>query len=117
MVGTVVLFVVHSWPAPDPATGEETGRIISARRATAHERRAYEEGDKRSTAKILAQPQGRAVHHVSTVLQASRLGWPAALIHSAGGGGGGFPSNQINSTNQIKKWATSRMPLASHRTK
>ncbi len=45
MVGAVVLFVIHTWPVPDPATGEETGRIISARRATAHERRAYEEGD------------------------------------------------------------------------
>jgi uncharacterized protein len=41
MVGPVFLFVVHTWPEPDPATGEETGRIISARRATAHERRAY----------------------------------------------------------------------------
>jgi hypothetical protein len=45
MVGTVVLFVVHTSPEPDPATGEETGRIISARRATAHERKAYEEGN------------------------------------------------------------------------
>jgi uncharacterized DUF497 family protein len=45
MVGTVVLYVVHAWPEPDPATGQETGRIISARRATAHETRAYEEGD------------------------------------------------------------------------
>ena len=39
----VVLFVVHTWPETD-ATGEEVGRIISARRATRHERRAYEEG-------------------------------------------------------------------------
>lgn len=44
-VGIVVLFVVHTWPEPGPATGEETGRIVSARRATTHERRAYEEGD------------------------------------------------------------------------
>jgi uncharacterized DUF497 family protein len=28
-----------------PATGEETGRITSARKATVHERKAYEEGD------------------------------------------------------------------------
>jgi hypothetical protein len=40
----VVVFVVHTWPEPDPDTGEEVGRIISARKATAHERRAYEEG-------------------------------------------------------------------------
>lgn len=40
MVGTMLLFVVHTWP--DEAG---TGRIISARKATAHERRAYEEGD------------------------------------------------------------------------
>ena len=41
--GPVTLFVVHTWPEPDPETGETTGRIISARKATAHERRAYEE--------------------------------------------------------------------------
>jgi uncharacterized DUF497 family protein len=42
MVGGVVVFVVHTWPEPD-ATGEEIGRIISARKATSHERRAYVE--------------------------------------------------------------------------
>lgn len=45
LIGQVVVFVVHTWPEPDPATGEEVGRIISARKATAHERRAYEEGE------------------------------------------------------------------------
>ncbi|HXW72217.1 MAG TPA: BrnT family toxin [Methylocella sp.] len=45
VVGTVALFVVHTSPEPDPKTDEETGRIISARKATAHERRTYEEGD------------------------------------------------------------------------
>lgn len=44
LVGAVVLFVVHTWPERDPATGEEIGRIISARKATRHERPAYEEG-------------------------------------------------------------------------
>ena len=44
MVGPVVLFVVHTWPEPEKEDGEEIGRIISARKATAHERRAYEEG-------------------------------------------------------------------------
>ena len=38
------VLVVHTWPQPDPDTGEEVGRIISARKATSHERRAYEEG-------------------------------------------------------------------------
>lgn len=38
-VGEVVLFVVHTWPYD-----EQEGRIISARRATPHERRIYEEG-------------------------------------------------------------------------
>jgi len=37
----VLLFVVHTWP--EERDGEEVGRIISARRATAWERRAYEE--------------------------------------------------------------------------
>lgn len=45
LVATVVLFVVHTWPEPDPETGEECGRIISARKSTTHERRAYEEGE------------------------------------------------------------------------
>jgi uncharacterized DUF497 family protein len=40
----VVLFVVHTEPIWQPE-GEEVGRIISARKATAHERRAYEEGE------------------------------------------------------------------------
>lgn len=39
MVGGIILFVVHTWPDEE----EEGGRIISARKATAHERRAYEE--------------------------------------------------------------------------
>jgi uncharacterized DUF497 family protein len=39
----VVLFLVHTWPREDEA-GEEVGRIISARKATRYERRAYEEG-------------------------------------------------------------------------
>ena len=44
MVGTQVLMVVHTWPDFDVETGEEVGRIISARKATRHEREAYEEG-------------------------------------------------------------------------
>ncbi len=37
--GGVVLFVVHTWPDDEMAPG----RIISAREATKHERRDYEE--------------------------------------------------------------------------
>ena len=44
MVGTQVVMVVHTWPEFDTETGEEVGRIISARKATRHEREAYEEG-------------------------------------------------------------------------
>ena len=44
LIGHVVVFVVHTWPEADPETGEEVGRIISARKATAHERKAYEAG-------------------------------------------------------------------------
>ncbi len=43
IVDNVALFVVHPWPEPE-TDDEETGRVISARRATSHERRAYEEG-------------------------------------------------------------------------
>ena len=45
MVGTQVVMVVHTWPAFDVDTGEEFGRIISARKATRREREAYEEGE------------------------------------------------------------------------
>ena len=48
-IGPVTVFVVHTLPTLDPATGQETGRIISARRATAHERKAYEEGNSSPT--------------------------------------------------------------------
>ena len=37
--GIVVLFVVHTLPPP-----EGSGRIISVRKATTHERKDYEEG-------------------------------------------------------------------------
>jgi hypothetical protein len=37
----VTLLVVHTWPDDDT---DQIARIISARRATAHERKAYEEG-------------------------------------------------------------------------
>lgn len=43
MIGNVVVLVVHTSFEGDPATGDEWGRIVSARKATAHERRAYEE--------------------------------------------------------------------------
>ncbi len=43
MIGGVTVFVVHTWPELD-SDGEDVGRIVSARKATAHERRAYEEG-------------------------------------------------------------------------
>jgi uncharacterized DUF497 family protein len=42
VAGGVVVFVVHTWPEQDES-GDSTGRIISARKATAHERKAYEE--------------------------------------------------------------------------
>lgn len=44
-IGPVLLFVVHTWPEGGPISDEAVGRIISARKATAHERKAYEEGD------------------------------------------------------------------------
>jgi hypothetical protein len=43
LVGSVVLLVVHTWP-DETGRGESVGRIISARKATARERKAYEEG-------------------------------------------------------------------------
>ncbi len=47
-VGTIdraIVLVVHTWPLYDLESDEEVGRIISARKATKSERRAYEEGN------------------------------------------------------------------------
>lgn len=44
VAGGVTILVVHTWPELDGEIGDEVGRIISARKATPHERRAYEEG-------------------------------------------------------------------------
>jgi uncharacterized DUF497 family protein len=44
-VGSVLLLVIHTWPEALSAETEPVGRIISARKATARERRAYEEGE------------------------------------------------------------------------
>lgn len=45
LIRRTTVFVVHTWPVTDPSTGREIGRIISARKATPHERKAYEDGD------------------------------------------------------------------------
>lgn len=44
IVGPSTLMVIHTWPERNPLTGEQIGRIVSARKATNRERRAYEEG-------------------------------------------------------------------------
>ncbi len=43
-VGPVLLLVIHTWPEGDSEEDEAVGRIISARKATARERKVYEEG-------------------------------------------------------------------------
>jgi uncharacterized protein len=45
LVGSVLLLVIHTWPKAESEEGEPVGRIISARKATARERKAYEEGN------------------------------------------------------------------------
>ena len=45
MIGPVIVLVVHTEPEMDQAPDEELGRIISARKATSHEKKAYEEGE------------------------------------------------------------------------
>ncbi len=44
LVGSILLLVVHTWPE-ETGDAEPIGRIISARKATARERKAYEEGN------------------------------------------------------------------------
>jgi uncharacterized protein len=41
----VLLLVIHAWPEAAPEEAEPVGRIISARKATAQERKAYEKGN------------------------------------------------------------------------
>ena len=45
LVGSVLLLVVHTWPEAWSEKAEQVGRIISARKATAHESKIYEEGN------------------------------------------------------------------------
>lgn len=45
LVGRVLLLVVHTWPEAEDEGSEPIARIVSARKATAHERKVYEEGD------------------------------------------------------------------------
>jgi len=45
LVGPVLLLVVHTWPEAESEKAEPVGRMISARKATAHERKVYEEGN------------------------------------------------------------------------
>ena len=44
MVNRLVLIVVHTLPGDDGKPCQRIGRIISARKAERHERKAYEEG-------------------------------------------------------------------------
>jgi uncharacterized protein len=44
LVGSVLLLVIHTWSEAENKGSEPVGRIISARKATARERKAYEEG-------------------------------------------------------------------------
>jgi uncharacterized DUF497 family protein len=44
LVGSVVLLVIHTLPVAETANDESIGRILSARKATPRERKAYEEG-------------------------------------------------------------------------
>ena len=44
LVGTAFIMVVHTTLEVDPVTGEERGRIITARALTSRERERYEEG-------------------------------------------------------------------------
>jgi uncharacterized protein len=45
LVGPVLLIVIHTWPDASVEGDEPVGRIIRARKATARERKAYEERD------------------------------------------------------------------------
>jgi uncharacterized protein len=44
LVGPVLLLVIHTWLGGESGRDDPIGRIISARKATTRERKAYEEG-------------------------------------------------------------------------
>ena len=44
MANQTVMVVIHTMPSPYPESGEATGRIISARKASRSERRNYDTG-------------------------------------------------------------------------
>lgn len=44
LIGQQIILVVHTWPELRSQASKDIGRIISARKATATERKAYEEG-------------------------------------------------------------------------
>lgn len=44
-IGPVTVIVIRTSLEANLSTGEEIGRVISARKATAHEKKAYEDGD------------------------------------------------------------------------
>ena len=44
LAGSVLLLVIHTRPESDSEADDAVGRIISARKATARERKVYEEG-------------------------------------------------------------------------
>ena len=41
----MLLLVIHTWPEAESEEGEPVGRIISARKASASERKVYEEAN------------------------------------------------------------------------
>jgi uncharacterized protein len=45
LIRDVTILIVHTWPVYSLESDEEIGRMISACKATNHERRAYEQGD------------------------------------------------------------------------
>jgi uncharacterized protein len=45
LVGPVLLLVIHTWLGAESGRDDPIGRIISARKATTRERKAYEEGN------------------------------------------------------------------------
>ncbi|HEY7299608.1 MAG TPA: BrnT family toxin [Xanthobacteraceae bacterium] len=45
LVGSALVLVIHTWPESHSEEDEPIGRIISARKATPRERKAYEQGD------------------------------------------------------------------------
>ena len=85
--GRYCCLVIHTWPEAEFEGEEPVGRIISARKATARERKAYEEGEasKQLKREQLAEPDSRSQPSLTapSIPQMRRTCWTGPVQSAA----------------------------------